>query len=366
MKLRCINKRNWHYLLAGIAFDRRSNPIGVLDASLNSMDMLTNVPSRLIDANAKNSIPSAPVRGLGYGLMFDLQVHGNDQNTLTQCPVVDTKEDRPPCVRIFLQSISIDITMIIEIPLRYLLKGLPDLTGTYTVYSHNLLRGEKPEGGYKLEQKYYGITRRGWNLRFGEHMKGALGGSLLLFPREVHAAIQARTTILTQHHEPETLPLDGLISVIHGAGLTEDAAMDAEEYLVDKYSLASKHPGIGLNMIPGGRAGITALHTLRAVPEGLMASPDTEQRDEMLEAHMQKHPRLGQPNEAVAAAWEDSAYAEAVICGRENRLSGDQVREIRFLAAMGNKEADIVNLVGANNIEQVRRVLVGRTYGRIH
>ena len=72
-------------------------------------------------------------------------------------------------------------------------------------------------------------------------------------------------------------------------------------------------------MIPGGRAGIAALHTLRVSPKGLSTSPDTEQRDKMLEEHIRSNPRAGQPNQAVAAAWEDSAYAEAVICGRENR-----------------------------------------------
>jgi hypothetical protein len=37
--------------------------------------------------------------------------------------------------------------------------------------------------------------------------------------------------------------------------MSRDDALDAEERLVDKYSLASKHP-YGLNMIPGGLAGL--------------------------------------------------------------------------------------------------------------
>jgi len=40
-----------------------------------------------------------------------------------------------------------------------------------------------------------------------------------------------------------------------GSGMMCDAALDAEERLVDKYSLASKHP-YRLNMIPGGLAGL--------------------------------------------------------------------------------------------------------------
>ena len=37
--------------------------------------------------------------------------------------------------------------------------------------------------------------------------------------------------------------------------MAREAALEAEERMVDKYSLASKHP-YGLNMIPGGLAGL--------------------------------------------------------------------------------------------------------------
>jgi hypothetical protein len=38
--------------------------------------------------------------------------------------------------------------------------------------------------------------------------------------------------------------------------MSREAALAAEERMVDKYSLASKHP-YGLNMIPGGLAGVS-------------------------------------------------------------------------------------------------------------
>ncbi len=61
----------------------------------------------------------------------------------------------------------------------------------------------------------------------------------------------------------------------------------------------------------------------------------------------------------------DASYAEAVICGRDNRLSGDQVREIRYLRALGAPVEQIVIKVAATSTQQVLRILAGRTYSRI-
>ena len=154
-----------------------------------------------------------------------------------------------------------------------------------------------------------------------------------------------------------------MFSVICAIGLDEDAAMDTEEYLVDKYSLSSKHP-FGLNMIPGGREGIRVLHELSPVINGSLI--ETDAREEILDDYMRHHPQFGIRKPGVAEKWNDPAYAEAVICGRENRLSPDQVREIRYLAAMGGVDSNqIPAQTGALNDAQVRRVIAGRTYARI-
>ena len=52
--------------------------------------------------------------------------------------------------------------------------------------------------------------------------------------------------------------LAGIVSTLCGTGLSQAAAWEIEEYLVDNYSLAAKYP-FGLNMIPGGRAGLAEL-----------------------------------------------------------------------------------------------------------
>jgi hypothetical protein len=156
--------------------------------------------------------------------------------------------------------------------------------------------------------------------------------------------------------------LAGIVTAICAVGLNEDAAMDTEEYLVDKYSLSSKHPR-GLNMIPGGHEGIRSLHTLSL--GRTVSLTETEDREAVLDAYLADHPSLGRPKPGVTEKWNDPAYAEAVICGRDNRLSADQVREIRYLAACGNAVDDIRAKVLAIDNGQVSRVLTGRTYMRI-
>ena len=85
----------------------------------------------------------------------------------------------------------------------------------------------------------------------------------------------------------------------------------------------------------------------------------------MLDQYLQQHPRMGVENPGVKAAWEDPEYAAAVICGQQNRLSVDQVRHIRVLAATGHPIERITRTVGVRNQEQVERVLKGQTYSRI-
>src|SRR3546814_18470027 len=81
----------------------------------------------------------------------------------------------------------------------------------------------------------------------------------------------------------------------------EAQAMNVEEYLVDKYSLSSKHKN-GLNMIPGGYEGIRSLHRLSIIQKPAVLA--TEAREQLLDGHLRRHPRLGAPNPGVAARSE--------------------------------------------------------------
>lgn len=72
---------------------------------------------------------------------------------------------------------------------------------------------------------------------------------------------------------------------------------------------------------------------------------------------------LGRPTR-VSEKWKDDAWAVAQICGREGRLSVEQVRAIRELAL--NHAADLIaERIGARNKEQVQRVINGETYVRV-
>ena len=199
-------------------------------------------------------------------------------------------------------------------------------------------------------------------MRFAEHAKAAMQEqSRRLFPSKLNELIEARVAELAGQLDARQ-KLTGMISAICAVGLDENSAMDTEEYLVDKYSLSSKHVK-GLNMIPGGREGIRALHKLSLVST---AHPvETEAREAILDDYLRQHPQLGIPKPGVAEKWNDPSYAEAVICARENRLSADQVREIRYLAAMDLPMSQLRTKVGAIDEGQVRRVIDGRTYTRI-
>jgi hypothetical protein len=79
---------------------------------------------------------------------------------------------------------------------------------------------------------------------------------------------------------------------------------------------------------------------------------------------LEAHPRKGLPAPWVAEKWRDNDWAVAQICGREGRLSVDQVRAIRALSEEFDAE-EIAERIGASNATQVERVLDGKTYTRI-
>jgi hypothetical protein len=107
--------------------------------------------------------------------------------------------------------------------------------------------------------------KRGWSLRFNEHTRAAIAQkSKRLLARTLNDLIEARAAELYGITDGRP-KLAGLVSAVCGVGMSRDDALDAEERLVDKYSLASKHP-YGLNMISGGLAGLK--HARRFLRDG--------------------------------------------------------------------------------------------------
>ncbi len=358
-KFKFLNIQNLYHFTEGLTFNIPACA-GVLDSALAAYNDKTSNIERIYKWNRKDPVSRAPLSLPDTTcLILDVsQRHSPQKGMMYVTAILDQKDSKESAPRVFfsMHSPTLNIPMRLEVPLRAIIKGSPTFRGTYTVYLHCLMSDDGQE------YVYYGITKRGWNERFGEHMKSALREeSRRLFPLKLRELIEARTN---QLFGPGTnLPkLDGALTAICAVGLDEDAAMDTEEYLVEKYSLSSKHIN-GLNMIPGGREGIRSLHKLALGDKSRMV--ETEDREKVLEDYLKAHPHLGKPKPGIAEKWNDTAYAEAVICGRENRLSADQVREIRYLAALGNGVEQIRLHVGAKDKGQVSRVLEGRTYGRI-
>ncbi|MGY3412896.1 hypothetical protein IVA93_39825 (plasmid) [Bradyrhizobium sp. 155] len=360
MKFKYLRPSALYYLAEGLSFD-----IGkcaeVLDSALVGLNQQTGIPEKIVRWNRLGGHKSGPLK-LGTLNRIAIEVTETASKSgekMHLATVIESKGEREsgPVVFLAMQSLALHIPMRVELPLRALLRGGPYLEGTYVVYLHVLFSDDDKE------YVYYGITKRGWNYRFGEHMKAALGTrQARLFPQKMAELVDARVAQLAGRDDGRP-KLTGVITVLCSVGVDEDMAKDTEEYLVDKYSLASKH-SLGLNMIPGGREGVRVLHQLAGREAG--NSIETEAREEALVEYLAKYPQVVIAKPGVAAAWNDPAYAEAVICGRENRLTAEQVRKIRYLAAMGHDLPSIGSAVGAIDAGQVRRVLAGRTYSRIH
>jgi hypothetical protein len=356
--LKYVNLPNMKYLTEGLTFNVQ-RCAEVIDAALVGLNEQTQIADFIVSWNGQNPSTRAPLAFVNRGrIIVKMTQMLTATGPLVTSTVLETKEEKEtaPVVFFEMRSPTLNIPMRVEIPLRVLVNGSPRLEGTYTVYLHTLLC----EDGQEF--RYYGITKRGWNKRFTEHLESALDeGSRRMFPTKLKELMASRAEHIRGKSRSSPM-LTGVVSSICAVGLNEDSAMDAEEYLVDKYSLSSKHSN-GLNMIPGGREGIRVLRKLSL--GGDRSSVESDDREELLDDYLRAHPQYGKPKPGVASAWEDSTYAEAVICGRENRLSADQVREIRYLAAMGNSLDQVKVLTGASDNAQVSRVLSGRTYSRI-
>ena len=354
-----VNFPDMQYVMAGL-FISVKRCADVLDRVLTAFNEQDGIPDQIVAWNANGGNACGPLSFPDRGrFIIDLtQSMRPGKETLWTAALLEKKDEKEkaPVLFISMHSPSLDIPMRLEIPLRAVMKGGASLKGTYSVYLHALLADDGTEFAY------YGITKRGWNIRFAEHTKAAVAEkSYRLFSRKLNELIEARAAQISGKIDDRP-KLAGIVSALPGVGLSEDSAMDIEEYLVEKYSLSSKHLH-GLNMIPGGRAGIAALHTLssRSTKEAV----ETEEREITLDQYLKSHPQVGIPKPGVAQKWNDPTYAEAVICGRENRLGADQVRRIRYLAALGATADQIKEEVGGIDEGQIQRVLEGRTYSRI-
>lgn len=235
-----------------------------------------------------------------------------------------------------------DLVEVTGLPLAMVLIDAPDYSNTYQVYQHDFI--DAAEGAPVENACYIGITKRGWRTRWAEHISAAKSGSHYRF----HKAIRQWYGVAKS-----------MSHSIVACGLSERAAMAVEEDLVERYTL---YPN-GLNMVPGGNAGLAYLRTIGALGQRERVSPDDRQN--VINRFFERASRKGLANPLAAANWLNPDYAEKVICAGPGRLKPQQIRDARFLSSLGRDTAAIASQVGARNTEQVRRLLSGDTYSRI-
>lgn len=362
-RYRFIDEKKFRLICEGLTLEAKD--IEVLDGALVALDKKRRIPSLIVEHNQTSAFSAAFIaQGPQIILVLD-KMASPEKGPLSMATVVEFKGARnaAPALHINLRSPTLDIPQRVEVPLRFVLKGLPSFEETYMVYEHVLVL----EDGRNL--LYYGITRRGWMKRFNEHMTNAMrNSSPLLFHRALRESIAGR---LVQNYGPgaatgsdEEVPKKVLVGnhhVLCAAGLSKDQALETEEYLVGKRSFGHAD---GLNMIPGGKAGVGYLHKLKVIPQDQVVFEDQD-KERVLVEYLQSHPRKGVSNTLIAQRWLDEDYATRVICGGIGRLSPEQIRSIREAALKGHDVVEIKKMIDASSERQVKHVVERKTYTRI-
>jgi hypothetical protein len=218
----------------------------------------------------------------------------------------------------------------------------PEYSGHYHIYKHIFLSDQN--GAQIAGAGYTGVTKRGWRTRWAEHLRAAQSGS----PYRFHSAIR-------QWHGVAKITMHQIIAHAN----SEQRAMEMEERIVARDTL---YP-LGLNMIPGGNAGLAYLRRIGALGKNERIAPDDRQN--IINRFFDRTSRKGLPNPLAAANWLNADYAEKVICAGEDRLKPQQIRDARYFASLGQSAEEIMMQIDARNVAQVQRLIAGETYSRI-
>ena len=309
MKFRHVNPHNLAWLVPGWA----AQPMQLARE-------LDDILGRLYQAHPE--LRRNWTKTQGFWVVVNLE----GEKTCAVVKVPDENSGSHELGRLFIEHAD----WVISLPVNEVLKGSSTLEGMHCFYYHSL--------SLECDLGYFGITKQRWFDRYAQHESSAARGSPFLF----HRALREHSS--RRHYHTIIL-----------AGISEDAAMEQEERFV---ALATLYP-LGLNMIPGGHAGMRYLHKL-----GLDART-AAQRDTLLETLSAQPDLPSRPNPLCAARWEqDQDFVERVICGHSGRLTVEQVRQVRAMAAGGASASVIAGDLGYT-AARIRRVATGSTYRRI-
>jgi hypothetical protein len=231
-----------------------------------------------------------------------------------------------------------------ERPLQALMVGWGDVAEGYQGYAHSISFFDG-QGRHLEEWVYIGVTSRNWLERMEEHLQEIRSGSNKRF----HAAWR-------NYAGNSRVVLGSELIVLNHSF---DGIMAWEEEQVDVHMAG----GSSLNMIPGGFKGLRFLHEHKVTAS---ANISLEERECAILKYVQREgtqPRV--PNLLLAKLWRDDGFYLKVLAGRDDVLTPSQVVAIRQLAAEGKDKRLICEVVAACNIDQVKRVLAGKTYKRV-
>ena len=254
---------------------------------------------------------------------------------------------------------------VIAVPLPYLAHQPRNFVRQYAIYLHHLCgrKGTDPDPGWSGDDAltYIGLTKQGWQKRFSQHLSKAHSGSPLLFHQAlrdnyVGARVIGHRVLTLCETEKEAMDLEEMF--VKG-GTREDFGDPDAFKEGEKWVFGTLYPK-GLNMIPGGYAGLKVLHKMGVMKDN--QSFNVDQRDNLLIEGLK---RGGQANPLLAAHWNAEDYATKVICGPEGRLKPPQIQEARTLGLLGRETSEITDIVGAKNERQIKSLLQGSTYSRI-
>lgn len=255
------------------------------------------------------------------------------------------------------------------VPLAYVMKGMERRVcrpGAYQLYRHGLIEQTDRSSciasltdAQRELHSYIGITRRSWQRRYAEHRNAANRGSHLRFHRAL------RGELFPLHHREHE---------IVRAGLTEDQALTLEEHEVELHSLAPM-PG-GLNMIPGGRAGIRYLRAATGKDDRRLRDADRIESvlEDCVAANLRQGDEQGGELSKLAELWRtDLQYRIKAMTTQHNRISYAEIRAARVYHASGwalEKIRDRLNTLRDGHQRmlseaQVQHLVSGRTYSTI-
>jgi hypothetical protein len=232
----------------------------------------------------------------------------------------------------------------ISFPLQYIMKGFPKIKDQHFGYCHKIAL-QDDNGNFDKEYVYIGVTKRNWLKRMSEHFNEIKSGSNKLFHKTWREFTGNKRVMLNSE----------LIVGDH----TFEQIMAWEETMVDK----CMDDNLSLNMIPGGFKGMKYLHKHRLLNRERVT---IDERDDAVLEFQKLHPRAGIANLLISELWKSDDYAKKIICGADDRLSVEQVLRIRELNETGMPIETITELIDARNLQQVQRVIKGKTYTRIH